>query len=184
MPTDLLKSGEANPTTSASDCKDKLKSDTTIKADLFPDASSDEDSNKVRPALSAYEDDIRNYGGLGFDKDNWQPSILNCDATTPAPTESPTKSPTGTPTEAPVLPCTCGCHLNPYHPIRHATVNRGTYCEAQWGTSSASRNCPTEPANPWTGAGAYVQSCGADGGAYHGCCNRQCCDNTGPHATA
>jgi len=79
VPTDLLKSGEANPTTSASDCKGKLKSDTTIKADLFPDASSDEDSNKVCPALSAYEDDIRNYGGLGFDEDNWQPIASNCD---------------------------------------------------------------------------------------------------------
>ena len=84
VPTDLLKSGEANPTTSASDCKDKLKSDTTIKADLFPDASSDEDSNKVCPALSAYEDDIRNYGGLGFDKDEsvWSPESTNCAAVT------------------------------------------------------------------------------------------------------
>merc|ERR1719375_1400216 len=81
----------------------------------------------------------------------------------------------------PVLPCQCGCHLNPHHPIHHATVNKGTYCEAQWGTTSAARNCPAEPANPWTGAGGtYAQSCGADTTGYHGCCNRQCCDGTGP----
>merc|ERR1711865_219917 len=69
VPTNLLKSGEANPTTSATDCNGKLKADSTIKTELFPDATSNEDSNKACPALSAYEDDIRNYGSLGFDKD-------------------------------------------------------------------------------------------------------------------
>ena len=86
------------------------------------------------------------------------------------------------PPAPPVRPCTCDCHLNPHHPIHHATKNFLIYCEAQWGTTSAATNCPAEPANPWTGAGGtYAQSCGADTSGHHGCCNRQCCDGTGPH---
>jgi hypothetical protein len=84
VPTNLLKSGEANPSTDATNCIAKLKSVTTIKADLFPDASLDEDSSKACPALSGYEDDIRNYGSLGFDKDEsaWSPTTGKCDAVT------------------------------------------------------------------------------------------------------
>jgi len=84
VPTNLLKSGEANPTTSATDCNGKLKADSTIKTELFPDATSNEDSNKACPALSAYEDDIRNYGSLGFDKDeaDWSATTTKCDAVT------------------------------------------------------------------------------------------------------
>merc|ERR1712166_1103217 len=93
VPTNLLKSGEANPTTSATDCNGKLKADSTIKTELFPDATSNEDSNKACPALSAYEDDIRNYGSLGFDKDesDWSPITTKCAAVTAhvAPSASP-----------------------------------------------------------------------------------------------
>lgn len=111
------------------------------------------------------------WGGMGF---SYKKQAAPATPVTPAPAPA-----------TPVLPCTCGCHLNPYHPIHHAAVNKGTYCEAQWGTSSAASNCPAEPANPWTGAGGtYAQSCGADGSGKHGCCNRQCCDNTGPRAPA
>merc|ERR1712010_165377 len=86
---------------------------------------------------------------------------------------------------APVPPCNCDCHLNPTHPIPHAAANKGTYCEAQWGTTSAARNCPAEPANPWTGeGGAYVQSCTVAPNGMNGCCNRQCCNGTGPHGAA
>merc|ERR1712166_1341508 len=130
VPTDLLKSGEANPTTSASDCKGKLKSDTTIKADLFPDASSDEDSNKVCPALSAYEDDIRNYGGLGFDEDDWQPIASN---TTPASNCDALLSttPTTAPTPAPA------CEVTAY---QHSDYNKnGAGWSATFGTGEYNR---------------------------------------------
>jgi hypothetical protein len=80
--TNLLKSGEAATSTDATNCVGKLKSTATIKADLFPAASSTEDSSKSCPLLSAYEDDIRNYGSLGFDKDDadWSPTTTKCDA--------------------------------------------------------------------------------------------------------
>merc|ERR1712195_200349 len=108
MPTNLLKSGEANPTTSATDCNGKLKADSTIKTELFPDATSNEDSNKACPALSAYEDDIRNYGSLGFDKDEseWSATTTKCDAVTAAAGPSPPPAPAPLPPIA--APTVCG----------------------------------------------------------------------------
>ena len=108
VPTNLLKSGEANPTTSATDCNGKLKADSTIKTELFPDATSNEDSNKACPALSAYEDDIRNYGSLGFDKDEseWSPITTKCDAVTAAAGPSPPPAPAPLPPIA--APTVCG----------------------------------------------------------------------------
>jgi len=84
VPTNLLKSGEAATSTSATNCVGKLKADSAIKTDLFPDASSTEDSSKTCPLLSAYEADIRNYGSLGFDKDDadWSATTTKCDAVT------------------------------------------------------------------------------------------------------
>merc|ERR1719253_2141238 len=84
LPTNLLKSGAANPTTSATDCNGKLKADSTIKTELFPDATSNEDSSKACPTQSDYEDDIREYGNLGFDKDesDWSPESTKCAAVT------------------------------------------------------------------------------------------------------
>ena len=55
LPTNLLKSGAANPTTSATDCNGKLKAVSTIKTELFPDATSNEDSSKACPTQSDYE---------------------------------------------------------------------------------------------------------------------------------
>merc|ERR1712195_132326 len=108
VPTNLLKSGEANPTTSATDCNGKLKADSTIKTELFPDATSNEDSNKACPALSAYEDDIRNYGSLGFDKDEseWSATTTKCDAVTAAAGPSPPPAPAPLPPIA--APTVCG----------------------------------------------------------------------------
>merc|ERR1711865_702884 len=108
VPTNLLKSGEANPTTSATDCNGKLKADSTIKTELFPDATSNEDSNKACPALSAYEDDIRNYGSLGFDKDeaDWSATTTKCDAVTAAAGPSPPPAPAPLPPIA--APTVCG----------------------------------------------------------------------------
>jgi len=84
VPTKLLKSGEAATSTDATNCQGKLKSADTIKTELFPAASSTEDSNKACPLLSKYEDDIRQYGNLGLDKDSsdWSPTQSKCDAVT------------------------------------------------------------------------------------------------------
>merc|ERR1712166_782991 len=108
VPTNLLKSGEANPTTSATDCNGRLKANSTIKTELFPDATSNEDSNKACPALSAYEDDIRNYGSLGFDKDEseWSATTTKCDAVTAAAGPSPPPAPAPLPPIA--APTVCG----------------------------------------------------------------------------
>jgi hypothetical protein len=91
-PADLLKSASSNSATSSTDCIANLQTAANIKAALFPDASSNEDSSKVCPTLNVYVQEVHDYGGFGFHKTDWDADVAKCSAAAsvpPAPAPPP-----------------------------------------------------------------------------------------------
>lgn len=88
---DLLKSTSSNSATSSTDCIANLKTAANIQAAMFPDASSNEDSSKVCPALNVYVQEVHDYGGFGFDKTDWDADVAKCNAAASVPVRPATK---------------------------------------------------------------------------------------------
>lgn len=73
--------------------------------------------------------------------------------------------------------CDCSCHANPHHPIWHGFRVQSTHCEAVWGSSQYS--CPNVVGDAWKAIARGEQTCNLVGNG--GCCNRRCCNGSGPN---
>lgn len=72
--------------------------------------------------------------------------------------------------------CDCSCHKPIWHPIWHGFRTHSTHCEAVWGSSQYS--CPNV-GDAWRPIASGRQTCNVVGAG--GCCNRKCCNGSGPN---